>query len=206
MDRQRFRLLVWMPIFLIAAWPTAQLALDLLAGHLPGYRYHDVVRDTGLWASRWLAASLLISPIATRPGLGIAMRLRRMIALWGAAYVALHLWFWALDNMLVWDFLVVEVAERTYLWIGLVAALLLVPLAATSFKAAIRALGGSAWSRLHQLSYPAIALGWVHFWLATGPRSLEMQATAAVLAGAFLWRLARWWPTRSRAGRPVPLR
>ncbi|MFM9673565.1 hypothetical protein, partial [Streptomyces galilaeus] len=79
-----------------------------------------------------------------------------------------------------------------------------VPLAATSFKAAIRALGGRAWSRLHRLSYPAIALGWAHFWLAA-PRSLEMRATALVLAGAFLWRLVRWWPARGSAGRAIPL-
>jgi sulfoxide reductase heme-binding subunit YedZ len=52
------------------------------------------------------------------------------------------------------------------------AFLLLVPLALSSNDGAVRRLGGTAWRRLHKLTYAVAVLGAVHYvWLARASRS-----------------------------------
>ena len=56
-----------------------------------------------------------------------------------------------------------DIIKRPYITIGVIALLMLIPLAATSTSRAQRRLG-RRWTRLHQLIYVVAVLGVWHFW------------------------------------------
>jgi sulfoxide reductase heme-binding subunit YedZ len=72
-------------------------------------------------------------------------------------------------------------------------------LAATSFNAAIRALGAKRWQRLHRLVYAVAGLAILHFfWMRAGKNDFAEVAVYAVLLALLLgWRLWQWQLRRS---------
>jgi sulfoxide reductase heme-binding subunit YedZ len=76
----------------------------------------------------------------------------------------LHLYAYAvLENALALDLIWRDLFERHAMIVGLVALVLLVPLALTSTPAWQRRLG-KRWKRLHRLVYIAIPLAALHFY------------------------------------------
>ena len=93
-----------------------------------------------------------------------------------------------------------DIAKRPFILVGFVALLLLAALAATSFNAAIRALGAKRWRQLHRAVYAVAALAILHFyWMRAGKNNFaEVAVYASILAVLLGWRL---W---SRFRRPAP--
>jgi methionine sulfoxide reductase heme-binding subunit len=94
---------------------------------------------------------------------------------------------WPLITALNWDLLREDLFERRYALAGFAAFLLLVPLAATSTRWAMRKLGKN-WKRLHRLVYLAGILAVVHYlWLVKADYAqplLFAGILAALLAAA----------------------
>jgi sulfoxide reductase heme-binding subunit YedZ len=180
-------------VFAVATCPAAALALDYWSGAL-ATPWRMIVQETGLWSMRFLVLGLCISPLVALTGLGVLHGLRRMIGLFGAFYAAVHLFAWTRQYGFDWPFLADEIVLRRYLTIGLVATLLLVPLVATSTSSARRWLGERRWRRLHGLVYAMTLAAFVHSVMARGVTRLEVALDAALLLGAFGWRLSRRTP------------
>lgn len=69
-----------------------------------------------------------------------------------------------------------DILERPYITVGMLAVVLLVPLAATSTAGMMRRLGGRTWRRLHRLVYVAAGLAVLHFiWLAKVGRTEQYR-------------------------------
>ncbi|GAB4136722.1 MAG: sulfoxide reductase heme-binding subunit YedZ [Sphingomonadales bacterium] len=121
------------------------------------------VRFLGDWAIRVLLLALAVSPAAhmfKRAGL---MALRRMVGLWAFAYVSLHLLgYLGMDLLFDWAALWRDLLKRSYIALGMMAFVLLTPLAATSTNTMIKRLGARRWRRLHRLVYPAALLAVLH--------------------------------------------
>jgi methionine sulfoxide reductase heme-binding subunit len=198
------RSIVTHTVLALALLPAAILAHDIIAGPLRANPYPPLIRESGLWSMRLLVVGLAVRPATALSGLGGLMRQRRTIGLLAAAYALLHLAAWATDYGFAWAFLGSELLTRPYLAVGAVAALLLVPLTATSTKAAVRRLGGRAWQRLHRLVYPAAIAAYVHFLLATavvpGPEHL---VDGALLGGLLVWRYVKRGSLRGGTERPA---
>jgi sulfoxide reductase heme-binding subunit YedZ len=66
-----------------------------------------------------------------------------------------------------------------------------VPLAATSFDRAVRALGGARWRALHRAVYATAVLAVLHFfWMRAGKNDFaEVAVYAAILGGLLGWRV-----------------
>ena len=137
---------------------------------------------TGMLALQLLVVGLWLTPVQRRTGLRVG-RFKRVVGLSAFFFAALHLAIWvSLDLGFSWGTALSEVAKRTFLLVGMGAFVLLVPLALTSFNAAIRALDGVRWRRLHLLVYPAAVLALIHF--AMGAKVLDSEhALWAVLLG-----------------------
>jgi sulfoxide reductase heme-binding subunit YedZ len=60
--------------------------------------------------------------------------------------------------------MVQDVLKRRFITAGVLAWLLLVPLALTSTTGSIRRLGGKRWNQLHKLVYVSVWLGILHYW------------------------------------------
>jgi methionine sulfoxide reductase heme-binding subunit len=106
-------------------------------------------------------------------------------------YACLHLSMYiGLDMFFDVRDIVEDVAEHLYITVGMLAFLLLIPLAVTSTKKAIRRLG-RRWRRLHRLIWAVAALGTIHFLWSVKKDIREPLIYAGIFAGLLLFRLPR---------------
>ena len=75
-----------------------------------------------------------------------------------------------------------DITKRPFIVVGFTAFVLLLPLAATSSKWAIKRLGGRNWNRLHKLVYLIAILAVVHFIMRAKKDVTEAALHGAVLA------------------------
>jgi sulfoxide reductase heme-binding subunit YedZ len=194
-------LLVAMPgLFLLAGWA------ELLFGNPASLRLSaEPVAYThnalGLMALRTLVATLAVTPIHRLTGYTPIMSLRRVLGLWAFAYAAVHLGFYLWMEL---DFslsrLWAEALKKPFILFGMLGLIAMAPLAATSSRAAIRALGGRRWQALHRLAYVAGIAGCIHFILRVKGFQLEPWIYAGLLVVLLGIRLM---PSRRRASRAV---
>jgi sulfoxide reductase heme-binding subunit YedZ len=185
---------LWWLLFLACLLPLASLVHDGLQGTLGPNPVETVLHHTGDWALRLLLATLALRPLQRLTGKPGWLRWRRMLGLYSFFYALLHALAWAwLDRQWMVDEMLADVLKRPYITLGFSAVLLLIPLAATSTRAAMRSLGRN-WQRLHRLVYPAAALGVLHFlWLVKADWT-EPAIYAVVLVTVLLLR----WPPVGR--------
>jgi sulfoxide reductase heme-binding subunit YedZ len=125
------------------------------------------------WAGRfaliYLLLSLACTPLNTLFGFRQALKVRRALGLYAFTFAAVHLGiFIGLDYVFDWTLLWLDVANKRYVFVGAGALLILLALAATSFRWSMRALGKN-WKRLHRLVYLAGMLVVVHYaWAKKG--------------------------------------
>lgn len=187
-------------LHLLCALPLGVLIAALLAQRLGANPAEALIRGLGDWALRGLLLTLAITPARVLLGQPLLLRYRRLLGLWSFTYAALHLLAYAaFDKGLQLDELVRDVAKRPFILVGMLTFALLLPLAATSFAAAQRALGGRRWQQLHRLVYLAVPLACLHFWwMREAKNRLTEPAVYALIALLLLgWRL-------SRSSRPKP--
>ena len=152
----------------------------------------------GQWTFRLLLATLALTPLRIVFGLSWPLRLRRLLGLFAFFYASLHFLVWILiDHYFNWDQMLADLVKRRYITVGMLALLLLVPLAVTSTSGMVRRLGGTVWRRIHRVVYLVGVLAALHFlWLAKQGRTAPYvyAAILALLLGVRLWgalRLAR---------------
>ncbi len=181
-------------LWALCALPAVALFIGAATDQLGANPAEKLIRETGEWALRFLWLTLAVSPlrdVASLPGL---LRHRRALGVTMFAYALLHFLAYAwLDKGLVVDDIVKDVFKRNFILVGMLALLLLTPLALTSFNAAIRKLGGKNWQRLHKLVYAIALLGLLHFyWKKAAKNDLgEVAVYAAILAVLLGWRVMR---------------
>ncbi len=154
----------WFPILVHVACllPIPWLILDALRGNLTADPIRGSILRTGKIALELLVLSLACTPINNIFGFKPALRVRRALGDYSFLYTSLHfVIFVSLDYG--FDFqLVLNELKRPYALVGLIAGLLLVPLAITSFSPWPKRLGKS-WKRLHNLVYLINLLAALHF-------------------------------------------
>jgi sulfoxide reductase heme-binding subunit YedZ len=161
-----------------------------------------VARFTGRWTLRLLLVTLAITPLRRLPGLNPLIRLRRMLGLITFLYAVLHgVHYFGRDAQWNLEVIVEDLTFRRFFIAGAVALALMIPLAATSFDAAVRRLG-RRWQHLHRLIYFSAAAAIVHYvWLAKG-LTLTPLYYGAILLALLIARVAFWTADRRRRLRP----
>src|SRR6187200_2921455 len=169
-------------VFVLALVPLAVLIFLVLTGRTSANPAEDILLTTGIWALRFLLATLAITPLRRLTGWNVLIRYRRMLGLFAFFYGALHFTTWigldqgALwpcilpeagpDQAVTWKLILRDIAKRPYITVGFTGFVLMIPLAITSTAGWIRRLGGRWWNRLHRLVYVTGICGVVHFlWL-----------------------------------------
>jgi methionine sulfoxide reductase heme-binding subunit len=153
-------------VFLLCLTPFLKLVWDGLRGDLTANPIEDLTHRTGWWALTLLMVTLAVTPVRRLSGWNRLVQYRRMFGLFAFFYACLHVSiYFGLDQLLSFDYILEDIAERPYITVGFTAWVLLIPLAVTSTKGWIRRLG-KRWQRLHRLVYVSAALGVLHFlWL-----------------------------------------
>ncbi len=179
-------------VWLFYAGITDQLGADPM-------RYLE--QALGLWALRFLIATLAITPLRQLFSINL-LRYRRAIGLLAFYYAALHLTtYLVLDQGLDMAAIVADIVKRPYITIGMATFVILVPLAVTSNNAAIRRMGGQAWARLHRLVYVAAIGAALHYILVVKSWPTEPLVYAAIVAVLLGYRVVR-----SMVKKPSPRR
>ena len=176
------------PCFLGLAWQRQALGVD---------PQKTLILESGIWTFNLLLLVLLLPLAARWAGWPQLLRYRRAVGLWVFAYATAHFTFF-LSFYLGWDMarLAEEIAERPYVLLGFAAWLVLMLLAATSTRRAMRRLGRH-WKRLHTGVYFALAFASVHYLLMIRSEWAWPVSYAAIALMLLLLRLRR--TTRTQA-------
>jgi len=174
------------------AWAVFALGSDLFGDtrHFGSEPIKESEHFTGKWALRFLLLTLAITPAIRITQQGWLIKYRRTFGLIAFLYACVHLSiYFGLDIELMWDLLVEDVLDRTYITLGMTALLLLIPLALTSTKASIRRLGSKRWNALHRLIYVSAVLGCIHFYMAVKRDVREPLVYITILAMLLGYRM-----------------
>ena len=181
-------------VFLLALLPLGYWLTALFQDALGANPAEALLRGTGLWTLRMLCLLLLVSPLREATGWTHLARMRRMLGLFVFFYALVHFsaYVW-LDQSGQWEDIALDIPKRPFILIGLLALLLLFPLALTSFNAAIRWMGAARWRSLHRAVYLIALLAILHFfWMRSGKRNFDEVAVYAAIIGVLLaWRVRR---------------
>lgn len=150
-------------VHIAALVPLAWLIFDAATGWLSVNPIQDIEQRTGKYALILLVASLTCTPVNILIGWAPILRWRRPLGLYAFGYAALHFTtFIGLDYGFNLGFIWADVANKRYIFVGLAALLILIPLALTSTSGWQKRLG-KAWRKLHRWVYLAGALVVVHY-------------------------------------------
>ncbi len=173
----------------LALAPLTYWGVNYLRDDLTFNPVRYLILRTGSVGLILLLASLACTPINTLFGWRQAVQIRKPLGLYAFAYAALHLLIYALlenrlDALVIWR----DLWERRAMIVGMVAFLVLVPLAVTSTSGWKRRLG-KRWRMLHWLVYLAAPLSVLHFyWLDRDIQDVPLRY-AVVLAALLALRL-----------------
>ncbi|PWC53039.1 sulfite oxidase [Azospirillum sp. TSO22-1] len=178
--------------FALALLPLGWMVWLALSGGLGAEPVAGAVRETGVWALRFLLLALAVTPLRRLTGLSGLARFRRMIGLFAFFYAVVHLsTYVGIDQFFDWAAVWKDIVKRPYITVGMGAFLVLTALAATSTDAMVRRLGGRRWRTMHKAVFAAGAAGCLHYvMLVKG-----WQTAPLVYAAVFAALLGvRWLP------------
>ena len=173
-------------------------------GQIPGNVVKEFEHVLGIWALRFLLATLTVTPLRDLTGINL-LRYRRALGLLAFWYVVLHFsTYLILDQNLNFPAILVDIAKRPFITIGMACLVLLVPLAVTSNAFSIRRLGPN-WNRLHRLAYVIVLGGALHYAMSVKVVTAEPFLYLVLASILVLYRLLRPAVLRRRkAARPSP--
>ena len=170
--------------WILCLWPLAILVWGAVTNNLGPDPIARITFSTGATTLNLLTISLAVTPVRriVKPLAWIGPW-RKLIGLFAFFYATLHLFTYiALYAGFNVQAMMSDIAKRRYITVGMLAWLLLLPLAATSFNWAIRKMGGKRWKQLHRLVYVAAVCGIIHYWWQVKPGVLSPTANTIILA------------------------
>lgn len=180
-------------VFAACLAPVVWLAIRTLTGRLGINPVEDLELTTGIWALRFLVATLLVTPVRRVTGWNRIVQYRRMLGLFTFFYASVHFAIYiGVDQFFAFDFILKDVAKRPFITMGFTAFVLMIPLALTSTKGWIRRLG-RRWQVLHRLVYVSAVCAAVHYlWkvkVMIGSPVYYAAAIGILLAFRLIWQL-----------------
>ncbi|SGZ00068.1 Putative uncharacterized protein [Moritella viscosa] len=179
-------------IHILAIMPLVYLGLAINADALGGDPVQAVIHFLGKGALNLLLATLVISPLAKRYKEGLLISTRRLVGLYCFFYATLHLaaFVW-LDLGGDLGLFIQELIKRPYIWLGMIAFIILLLLALTSPMWARRKMRLS-WKKLHRLIYLAALLTPLHYYLSVKSGWVEPTIYALFLLFLLMTRVKCW--------------
>lgn len=148
----------------VYAWSTLViLVFQFFTDNLTANPIQALEQRTGRHALVLLVLSLACTPLNTLFKWSELLKRRRALGLYSFMYATIHVLIYLdLDYGLAWSFILRDVIEKPRLIVGLIAFLIFVPLAWTSFDVWKKRLG-KKWKRLHQTVYVLAPMVVLHY-------------------------------------------
>ena len=183
-------------LVLLSLVPFAYLCAGVYFNNLGPNPAEYLIRASGDLTLRFLCITLLITPLRILTQWPEWLLFRRSLGLLTFFYACIHaLCYSLLDMSWAWDEIAQDIVKRPFIAVGVAGMLLLTALAATSFNAAVKALGAKRWRQLHRAVYGIAVLAILHFWWMRAGKNnfgdpLLFGAILALLLGSRL--VLRW--------------
>ncbi|MGR3502209.1 protein-methionine-sulfoxide reductase heme-binding subunit MsrQ [Pseudaestuariivita sp.] len=149
-------------LYFVAVIPPVWLVYLGLTGGLGVDPVKVMEHQMGEWGLQLFIATLAITPLRRYAGINL-LKFRRALGVITFFYILGHLLVWLVLDVQILAQVWADILKRPYITVGMASFLLMLPLALTSNNLAVRKLGGTAWRKLHWLTYPAVILGGVHY-------------------------------------------
>ena len=166
------RLILKSTIFTASLIPIGWLAFALWSDTIKATSFMTVDpvqklnRELGDWALIFIIITLTLRPLAEVLKISEFISYRRMMGLYAFFYAVLHFAsYMVLDLQFDLAELFQDIIKRNFILVGMLAIMLLVPLALTSSKVMIKRIGGRRWKKIHYLVYPIAILSSLHFFM-----------------------------------------
>lgn len=188
-------------VFVLCLLPFAWLFYGALTNQLGANPAEALIRALGDWTLRFICIVLAVTPLRVISGTPALARFRRMLGLFAYFYVVMHLLSYSgFDMGFDVSDIAKDIVKRPFILVGFLAFVLLTPLAATSFNAAIKAMGAKRWQWLHKLVYLVVGLGLLHFfWMRAGKNNFtEVFVYAGIVAALMGWRMQQFLRKKMR--------
>jgi sulfoxide reductase heme-binding subunit YedZ len=175
-------------LVLLSLVPFAYLCAGVYFDHLGPNPAEYLIRSSGDLTLRFLCITLLITPLRVITQWPEWLLFRRSLGLLTFFYACIHaLCYSLLDMSWAWDEIAQDIAKRPFIAVGVAAMLLLTALAATSFNAAVKAMGAKRWRQLHRAVYGIAVLAILHFfWMRATKRNFDEVWLYAGILGVLL--------------------
>jgi len=146
------------------AWSAlVHLLFDMATGNLSANPIPELEQRTGRHAITLLILALACTPLNTLFKWSEPLKRRRALGLYAFMYATIHIIiFIDLDYGLAWSLIIQTIFEKPYIVVGMLAFLMLIPLAFTSFDIWKKRLG-KKWKRLHKIIYLIAPLAVLHY-------------------------------------------
>jgi len=182
--------------FAAALLPAAALVYGFYTNDLTANPGDYITDQTGTWTIAFLTISLAVTPLRRMTGWNEVVKLRRMLGLFAFFYATLHLLTWIVFiHFFDVSFMVEDVVKRPFITVGMATFLILLSLAVTSNRFAIRRMG-RRWQTLHRLVYLAAIGAVIHFWWLVKADITEPRRWAIAIGVLLGFRV--WWTYRGR--------
>lgn len=183
-------------IHTISLFLLANLYFQAVNDNLGADPVEAVLHFTGIGAFNLLILSLIISPLTQQFKWTFLLKTRRLLGLYSFAYVLCHLLsFLAFEVQFDWSLFISEIIERPYITVGMLAVLILILLAVTSFST-IKKQMGRKWQQLHNGVYLALCLVALHFYWSVKSEIIEPSIYIVISLVLLYFRkhkITRWF-------------
>ena len=154
-------------VFILCTTPFLIILYKIFLNKLGPEPIKEITHFTGEWTLVFICLTLSMSPLKRFTNLTIWTSFRRMLGLFVFFYATLHLLTYiGLDYRFDWAPILDDVVKKKYIFIGLAAWMLLLPLAITSSRKMVILLKNN-WKKLHRLIYVIAIFGSLHYiWLS----------------------------------------
>jgi len=186
-------------VFVNALVPLVLLFSDLYTRRAGPNPLQFATTTTGMLTLIFLSLTVAITPLRKIFGVNSLVKLRRMLGLFAFFYGSLHLltyiWF---DRGFNFISVGPDVVRRPFILAGMIAFLLMTPLAITSTNKMVKRLGGKRWAQLHRQVYLSVIAAVVHFWmLVKSDTSLPLTFAFIILFLLGYRLLTRYMPVHT---------
>ncbi len=198
-QRRIFKPLVFVASLGPLAWIVWAIYSDSVFGtHILGVDpIMNINRELGDWALIFIVITLALRPAAELTKFREFTAYRRMMGLYAFFYAVTHVATYVMIDLegiyslsRAGSLFVDDIIKRKFITVGIIALILLIPLAITSTKGMVKRLGGRAWQRLHWLVYPISLLVVFHFYMM-----IRADFSRPIIYGAIIVALLayRYW-------------
>jgi len=187
---------LWLFITLACFLPLLGISFDIATDNLGADPIQALHIRLGDWSLRFLWLTLAITPLQTLTKWRKMADYRQMLGLVAFFYASLHVIVYVLvDHGLDWHLIAVDIIESPYIWLGVLAYIIIFSLAITSPKFAKKRLGKN-WKKLHRLIYIAAIAVIIHYYWQLKGNMAEPLFYLILVTILLSFRIAVWVKNR----------